>query len=716
MSRLTDLIREAKRLDPGLGGELEKEVRHLQERRAFGLNFERHQPEAVDLYGRPVRVGDKVRMLPPRGETVAPDKRLWVVTGGATVDGHKRADLRDPKTDDTATHTVDDLVVVAENTDVIYPGLVSTGRVERGGDKPFHTVINGENLHALEALLYTHRGTVDVIYIDPPYNTGAKDWKYNNDYVEKEDLYRHSKWLAFMERRLRLAKALLNPSASVLILAIDENEVHRVSLLLEQVFVGYKVQMVTVLINPAGASIIDQFSRVDEHLLFVNIGAARPVRTRVDTTPGFSTFVKASGEAKTFTWEPFQRSGGNSRRQDTQAKFFPVYIDRETGYIAGCGDHLPLGVPISDAAPAPDGCISQWPIKQDGSEACWQLSAPTFRQYLREGRVRIGKRISTTGRYGLSFLTKGHMRAIADGELVIDGREPSGALIVKNAEGKVRSQVGKTMWTATSNSATEFGSSLLNKIIPGRKFPFPKSLYAVEDALRPYVLDKPEAVIVDFFAGSGTTAHAVMRLNRQDGGTRRSILITNNEVGSDTLSSLREKWLRPGDSGWESAGICENVTKPRIFAAITGQTPEGQPIKGDYRFVDEFPMADGFEENAEFFTLTYEAPLTVSAGHAFARIAPLLWLRAGSRGRRIESLDAGWDVAEAYGVIERLEALDRFVDALREHPDASIAFVVTDDERRFQSACAALPEHVEPVRLYESYLRNFQIDAVRSSR
>lgn len=108
--------------------------------------------------------------------------------------------------------------------------------MERGGDKPFHTVINGENFHALEALTFTHRGKVDVIYIDPPYNSGARDWKYNNDYVGEEDIYRHSKWLAMIEQRLRVAKELLNPSSSVLIATIDEKEYIRLGLLLEQVF------------------------------------------------------------------------------------------------------------------------------------------------------------------------------------------------------------------------------------------------------------------------------------------------------------------------------------------------------------------------------------------------------------------------------------------------------------------------------------------------
>ena len=127
---------------------------------------------------------------------------------------------------------------VAEYDQPIYAGLKETGRVERGGDKPYQVVINGENYHALEALAFAYAGKVDCIYIDPPYNTGARDWKYNNDYVDGSDAYRHSKWLAFMERRLKLAKQLLNPNDSVLIVTIDEKEYLRLGLLLENVFPG----------------------------------------------------------------------------------------------------------------------------------------------------------------------------------------------------------------------------------------------------------------------------------------------------------------------------------------------------------------------------------------------------------------------------------------------------------------------------------------------
>jgi adenine-specific DNA-methyltransferase len=183
------------------------------------LNFERHLPESVELPGRPVRKGDKVRVLPPRGSTEKGDQRLWRVRSLERKNGRRVAQVELINSDEPEQQQVpaEDLVVVAEFQDYIYPGFVSTGKVERGGDKPYHTVINGENFHALEALTFTHRGKIDAIYIDPPYNTGARDWKYNNDYVEGEDLYRHSKWLAFMERRLKIANELLNKDRSVLV-------------------------------------------------------------------------------------------------------------------------------------------------------------------------------------------------------------------------------------------------------------------------------------------------------------------------------------------------------------------------------------------------------------------------------------------------------------------------------------------------------------------
>jgi adenine-specific DNA-methyltransferase len=207
-----------------------------------------------------------------------------------------------------------------------------------------------------------------------------------------------------------------------------------------------------------------------------------------------------------------------------------------------------------------------------------------------------------------------------------------------------------------------------------------------------------------------------MRLNRQDGGTRQSISVTNNEVSADQQKSLRERNLRPGDTGWEQHGICDYITKPRIESAISGETPAGDPIKGDYKFTDEFPMAEGFEENVEFFTLTYEAPLRLASNREFSRIAPLMWMRAGSQGRRIDDISAGWDVAETYGVIVDLDQVDAFVHGVTKATGLTMVFIVTNDDRLFESVVRFLPGHVEPVRLYESYLRNFEIESGRSMR
>jgi len=264
------------------------------------------------------------------------------------------------------------------------------------------------------------------------------------------------------------------------------------------------------------------------------------------------------------------------------------------------------------------------------------------------------------------------------------------------------------MWNKSSHSASEYGSTLLRDILPGRTFPFPKSLYAVEDALKFFVKNKPNAIILDFFAGSGTTAHAVMKINKEDGGHRQCISITNNEVSYEEQSKLKKKGYRPGDDEWERLGICDYITKPRIAACINGKTPEGKAIRGDYKFTDEFPISEGFNENAEFFTLTYEDEVEVNHNFAFKRVAPLLWLRAGAIGGRIDQLpNEGWSVVETYGVLTELDQANSFIKAIQKSKTIKVAYIVTDDDRRFQTISKRLPKGVEPVRLYESYITNF---------
>ena len=388
-----------------------------------------------------------------------------------------------------------------------------------------------------------------------------------------------------------------------------------------------------------------------------------------------------------------------------QLQFYPIYVNIENERIVKIGSPMKNDVPLASVPDVP-GAVPVFPIDPDGREKIWGLTPATLRAALDGGYVRV-----TSGRgpqpFTISYLTTPNIKLVEAGrDLRVIGTRPDGSKIVVFSGGKPERR--STVWRDGRHDAGAHGTSILRALMPDRSFPFPKSLYAVEDALSAFVAAKPDAVVLDFFAGSGTTAHAVMRLNRQDGGRRHCISITNNEVSPDEEARLRRKGLRPGDAEWERLGICEYITKPRVAAAVTGMTPSGVPVEGYYAY--DLPIADGFEENVEFFTMTYEAPRPVAHHRAFEAIAPLLWIRAGSQGRRIESACGGYDVADTYGVLFDLDASGGFLSSVGRAQTVRMAFVVTDDDRGFQAVCGELPARVEAVRLYESYLTNFTIN------
>lgn len=610
---------------------------------------------------------------------------------------------------------------VAEYDQPIYAGLKETGRVERGGDKPYQVVINGENYHALETLAFAYAGKVDCIYIDPPYNTGARDWKYNNDYVDGSDAYRHSKWLAFMERRLKLAKQLLNPNDSVLIVTIDEKEYLRLGLLLEQVFPEAHIQMVSIVINPNGVARDKEMYRLEEYAFYVYVGDAGPSMLE---DPLFTSDINQRKEIaddaisrskRGVRWERLMRGGSNSDRLHSPGCFYPVYIDPKKKRIVEVGDSLPIDQHPSSEFDK-EGLFTAWPIARGtGAEKVWQMNPGNLRKLVVQGLAKVGAYDRKRNRYSILYLGKKQRERIERGEILIVGRDDNNIVELEESEEQQILKAPKTIWNRQAHNAGEYGSRLVRAMLPQRVFPYPKSLYAVEDALKTVTKDKRDALIVDFFSGSGTTAHAVMRLNHQDGGHRCSISITNNEVSEDETKKLIKRGLRQGDPDWEALGICRYITKPRVTAAITGKTPEGDPIKGDYKFTDEFPMADGFEENAVFFDLTYEDPDAVELGVAFEEIAPLLWLRAGARGRVIEHEESGYAVSDSYAVLFDFAAVGAFIKALKGNPKVACAFVITDDTARFAGVKAQLPG-LDVVRLYENYLQSFKIaaeDAVR---
>jgi len=655
-----------------------------------------------------------VHILPPRGSKDTPDTRLWRVDWlrkdnelgrvARLVELQPKQDT-EPEIRDSVL--VDDLVVVAQHNDTIYPGLVQTGEVIGTDDPtaPFHSVINAENYHALKMLTYTHYHSIDCIYIDPPYNTGAKDWKYNNDYVDGDDAYRHSKWLSFMERRLLVAKQLLNPDDSVLIVTIDEKEYLRLGMLLEQMFPEARVQMVSSVINPSGSSRMNMFSRSDEYIFFVFVGNAAVV-------PGSDDMLRPSTERK-IRWDGLMRRGANGKRTARPNLFYPLHFSEMDGKFVSAGEPLAIGAERSEYVP-PVGTFAVFPVSANGDEATWGLKTETFTQNHEKGYVRFGPWKPGDMKRAVYFLQSGTIKAIEDGSIETLGFDDEGAILTGTYGKPVRPM---TTWTKQSHSAGDYGVGITKACLGGSKFTYPKSLYAVEDALRFFVKDKPDATVLDFFSGSGTTAHAVMRLNKQDGGRRRSISVTNNEVSADEQVKLRKQGLRPGDTEWEQWGICDYVTKPRVEAAITGRTPEGDPIKGDYKFTDEFPMSDGFEANARFFTLTYQPLTRVRHGYAFADIAPLLWMRAGQTGRIIETIpERGWDIAESYAIIENVAASTTFDEELSNHTGVNVVYIVTNDDLVFESMARELSNHdAELVRLYSTYLNNFAFQQNRET-
>lgn len=509
-----------------------------------------------------------------------------------------------------------------------------------------------------------------------------------------------------MSRRLLVAKQLLNPKDSVLIVTIDEKEYLRLGLLLEQTFPEARIQMVSSVINPSGSQRKNMFWRTDEYIFFVMFGAAAPTRWTSDMSAPTEKPKK-----KRAIWNSLRRRGSGNSRSHSPGCFYPVYV--RDGRIVKVGDTLSAEQNPGDE-PSIDGAFAVYPIKEDGTQSRNECTPEFARALLSKGYLRYKEH---NGKGTIQYLRESEIRKIDEAAIVRKGTTKFGyADLAWNDE--VAALINaKTQWALPSHDADQNGSRINRLLLPGRKFPFPKSLYAVEDALRFFVKDKPYATILDFFAGSGTTAHAVMRLNKQDGGLRRSISVTNNEVGVDEQEKLRAQGLRPGDAEWEKWGICDYVTKPRIEAAITGKTPEGTPVKGDYKFTDEFPMADGFEANARFFTLTYEPPTRVRHGYAFQEIAPMLWLRAGQVGRIITKIpDCGWDIAESYGVIENVAASKQFLHAVNEQNGIKIIYIATNDDLVFESMAREMAEtKAELVRLYSTYLNNFSFQQAREN-
>ena len=358
-------------------------------------------------------------------------------------------------------------------------------------DAPNHILIEGDNLEALTTLAYTHAGKIDVIYIDPPYNTGNKDFAYNDSYVDKEDAYRHSKWLSFISKRLRIAKNLLS-DRGVIFISIDDNEQANLKLLCDEVF-GADSFVGTVIWEKTDSPRMDVtgFSVRHDYILVYKRNDFLLKRLSSDIVP-----------------EHYNRTDENGRRYYTK----PMRI---------MGGHISesLFYPLI----APDG-TKVYPYDKKGEKSGWRWSMKKIKEEAERVEWVKGK----------------------------NGWNPYFRIYADNR----REMPVETIWTFETVGSTRTAKNQLNVIMGDSAFSYPKPVSLIQYILR--VAGENNSTILDFFAGSGTTMHAVMALNAEDGGHRQCILVTNNENG-----------------------ICENVTYERNKRVINGYPkPNGEQVEG----------------------------------------------------------------------------------------------------------------------------------------
>lgn len=700
MAAINDLISQIQ--DKELRERIQHEVDKMAKQKKFGLVFEEHLPECTPLYDVPVKVGATVAK---RTGKVNDIYKVLSITDSVVSCLHR---------EDTEVISVpmDELVCVAEFGEPIYPYLKPLDSVCNAPDSDlWHTLIEADNYHALQLLEYLYAGKVDCIYIDPPYNTGAKDWKYNNDYVDSSDTYRHSKWLSMMQKRLKLAKKLLNPKDSVLIVTIDEKEYLHLGCLLEEMFPEARIQMVSSVINHAGVTIGDSFSRSNEFLFFVKLGSSAPVA--LSLSPEWRGNTKSVKKEK-LVWNQLMRSGTGVKRTDRPNMFYPIFVNDNGTKILSIGEAISIDTP-RETVKSSEGIKVIWPIRSNGEEGRWRIGRENLIDIYKKGYVRLGS-FTKTG-MAITYLASGEQSKVENGIFPIIGYRDDGSII----EGEMtqeRKFIPGSQWDLPSHNATYQGSQLLNKIIGENRFSFPKSLYAVHDAIRFFVANKPDALIVDFFAGSGTTLHAVNLLNAQDGGHRRCIMVTNNEVSADEAKALTEQGYHPGDEEWDKLGIARYVTWPRTVCSIEGHDVNGEPLKGNY-IGSDIPMSDGFKANAAFFKLGFLDKNAVALGRQFKEMLPTLWMKAGAIGKcpviesEIPSILFLPD--NHFAVLTEESAFGELETMLSEHPEVQTVFIVTDYEAGYCAMAKSLKVE-RTYQLYRDYLDNFRINTGRDKK
>lgn len=376
-------------------------------------------------------------------------------------------------------------------------------------------LINSENYQALNLLKERNQGQIKCVYIDPPYNTSASEILYKND-------YKHSSWLSLLNDRIRICKPLMNYKSGILCATIDDVEQKIFSLLLEDHF-GEIAGTVSIRIKPSGRPIPNGFALAHEYAIFARLFPENSIKRLVHSDDQKARY-KEIDENGRFFWEMFRKAGSNSRRIDRPTMYYPFVLNISTQSL-----RLPQlqweensQIFLVDEELIDDEKLI-YPIKDDGSEGCWYFGYERAKTIEKEFRIEI---------------TSNQPPKIYYRRRPNEGVQPT------------------THWSDSKYSATEHGTALLKAIFGIQEiFSYPKSIYAVEDCLRVAGLSEDQqGITLDFFAGSGTTAHAVINLNREDGGHRKYILV-------------------------EMGHYFDTVTKPRIQKVIYSKDwKDGKPV------------------------------------------------------------------------------------------------------------------------------------------
>ena len=635
-----------------------------------------------------------------------------------------------------------------DGTDPWLLGLRETMRVRQPGaqNAPAHVNINAENLDGMKVIL-DH--SVDCIYIDPPYSNEITSCAYFNCYGDY--------WCGFMKKRLDECRRVLKLD-SMMIIAIHEEHIDNLTLLLKEVFPSEEIGKVVIVVNPAGAS-RDNHPRVHEYLAFVHRGNHRQCELLDNMFRQHCKTADTDPNCLVGVWAATSRGGPDSALRGHEGSTYPVLLD-DKNQVVGIGptyrqltattiEPWIMAIPeiadilaiIGNSPVEATSATALESVSINGLRAVWSRHSGTDnlgrwglkpKEFMRRwnmGYVRsiIIKggivRIQHIGDSGMSAIMNG-MIEILDRAVPVNGAENGTVLTMQRIQSGLVTP--RSVWDR-SRHYNNIGTGLMYDFLGRRsEFDFPKSLYAVVDPLLLAVQDNKNAVILDLFGGSGTTLHAVLLINKMDGGSRRCITITNNEVSPENRQSLYDKQIYIGSQTYKQKGIFYNTCMPRCVAAVTGRTSDGLLVGGKtryymdadrsdtfYTYLDNgkpltvpFYYSDGFAANIHFFDLVYLDRKAVQAGDHYSEISPVLWLQAGAVGSFETSMnDAGYFIGARHAALHNLSNITLFRDAIT--PDIKRVWISDVSPRGFEQRRDMLPAHVLSHMLPRDYIKLF---------